>query len=77
MDNGFVRLSIFEIFLPGYLRFSEVVAVVVCFFFVKKRSPEIFGINTKRPLYNLLMKVKLLYVVELSTGPIREANRFG
>ena len=76
MDNGFVRLSIFEIFLPGYLRFSEVVAVVV-FFFVKKRSPEIFGINTKRPLYNLLMKVKLLYVLGLSTGPIREANRFG
>ena len=76
MDNGFVRLSIFEIFLPGYLRFSEVVAVVV-FFFVKKRSPEIFGINTKRPLYNLLMKVKLLYVLELSTGPIRVANSFG
>ena len=37
MDNGFVRLSILGIFLPGYLRFSEIVTVVVVvFFFVKK-----------------------------------------
>ena len=47
------------------------------FFLVKKGAPEIFGVNAKRPLYNFLMKVKLLYVLELSTGPIREANRFG
>ena len=47
------------------------------FFLVKKGAPEIFGVNAKRPLYNFLMKVKLLYVLELSTGPIRVANSFG
>ena len=32
MDDGFIRLSIFGIFLLGYLRSSEVVVVVVVFF---------------------------------------------
>ena len=33
MDDGFIRLSIFGIFLLGYLRSSEVVVVVVVFFY--------------------------------------------
>ena len=35
MDDGFIRLSIFGIFLLGYLRSSEVVVVVVVVFFYR------------------------------------------
>ena len=44
MDDGFIRLSIFGIFLLGYLRSSEVVVVVVVFFyrgFITKTSVAI------------------------------------
>ena len=36
MDDGFIRLSIFGIFLLGYLRSSEVVVVVVVVFFLQR-----------------------------------------
>ena len=61
-----------------------------CFFFsksvimilrlqLKKRSPENFGLRTKRPLaFSDESKVQLLHALELSTGPIIGiANSFG
>ena len=72
------------VFLPTCLRFSEVV-----FFFkichhdfavtVKKRSPENFGLRTKRPLaFFDESKVQLIHALELSTGLIIGiANSFG